>query len=958
MTGSEPRVTRREEEVLVALGERLTNAEIAARLYLSERTVESHVSSLLRKFAAANRLELSDIARAQASASRRSGGSALPAPIELLANPDGYCGREDERRRLRALWDAAAAGVLRVGVISGEAGIGKSRLVAEVAAEAHAAGARVLFGANFEDVERPFAPLAQAIAADAASLSDVDLRTRVGNAAEALARVVPELADRLGVASDALVFDAASARADAYAGIHSYFQRAAADQSLVLVVEDAHWASSTTLGALHYLASVGAHTRLLVLITTRDGAPDLHEALKVFLADLQRVPGVERVALSGLDPEAVATLLAFLGARMDPALTAAETGGNPLFVQEVASSGDGAAGGSLASLLTRRNALVDQPTSEVLDAGAVIGAEFDAQVIAAALGRDVVEVIEALDRGEAAGLVVGTTGRATQYGFTHALFRNARYDAIPNAKRLALHGRVATSLAARADDDRVIPELAHHACVAAPLGGASDAVHYASRAAQLAEAALAFDEAATMYRRALDVVDLIDPPDSQLRLALSIRLGEVVQGAGQGGFEEILIEAAHQARRLNDPHALAEVGWAMVKYGGPRHPERDAEFVSITKEALRELGPAPTAARARTLAAASEDLCFTDPTQASVLAHEALAIARRVGDPTTLGHVLLSFRVAADTPGDPQARHPTADELIAVGQQTDQPTFKMLGLFHRAVSFRGEGNLKAANEAIDDAIALRGDRTLPPTYMAALVMFESTRHILDGDLAQAEVVANDVWALETPGFTPMNWYGPALLVIRHSQDRLGELLPLVEPAVDQPGIGEIYRAALSLSYAHVGRVDDARALLREFADTNFGGVARNFAWLASLYAFAETAELVGDVDAARQLLELLGPFTGLVADLPQTVVGTIDLAIAQCALTGGAVALAEEAAARAVDASRLRGTPILLGRELVRLAAARKASRDEYEALVSEARELAARHGAALIERELAFYDL
>jgi hypothetical protein len=399
----------------------------------------------------------------------------------------------------------------------------------------------------------------------------------------------------------------------------------------------------------------------------------------------------------------------------------------------------------------------------------------------------------------------------------------------------------------------------------------------------------------------------------------------------------------------------------MVKYGGPRHPTRDAEFVAIAQDALRELGPAPTAARARTLAAASEDLCFTDPAQASVLAHEALAIARRIDDPVTLGHVLLSFRVAADTPGNPQARHPTADELLAVGQKTGQPTFKMLGLYHRAFSFRGEGNLKAANDAVDDAVALRGERALPPTYMAAVMMFQATREALIGNLERAEAIANDVWALESDGFAPMNWYGPAVMMIRYVQGRLPELLPLIEPAVEQPGIGEIYRAALSAAYAHAGRLDEATAILRRFADAGFSGVARNFSWLASLLAFAETAEITGDAEAAGQLIDLLGPFTGLIADLPQTVIGSVDLAIAQCALTLGAVSLADEAATRAVDASRQRGTPIFLARELVRLAAARQRAGEPADVvvpLVAEARALAAKTGAALVERELERYGL
>lgn len=945
------KVTRREADVLAALGKRLTNAEIATQLYLSERTVESHVSSLLRKLGATNRLELADIAATQGPTA-----TPLPAPLELLADPDGYCGREPERADLRDVWARAAGGLMLTCAVTGEAGIGKSRLVAELAVEVHDAGGRVIFGASFDRVERPFEPFVQAIVADAQRLSDAELRERAGASAESLARVMPELAARLGVDTDGVVFDPISAQTDAFASLHAYLRNAAVQRPTLLVIEDTHWATSSTLDALRYLTAVGGRAPLLTVLTSRDVAPDMHDDLVVFFSDLSRMPSFSRVSLRGLGSDEVAALISALGSDVDPTAAVAETGGNPLLVREVARGGEAA---SLPSLLARRNALLDDAAGALLDAAAVIGAEFDADLVAATVDQPLTLALDALEQGEAAGLVVATPGRPGQFAFVHALFCSARYDALSSSKRLGLHGRVVAALERRGPDPRVVPELARHACIAAPVGDAHRALSYATQAAELAEEALAFNEAAHHYRSALEVIDLFDPPDPHARLAVSIRLGEVMQGGGQPGYEAILVDAARTARELGDAQALAEAGWAMVKYGGPRHPSRDAEFVEIAQEALRELGPAPTAARARTLAAASEDLCFTDPVQASVLAHEALAIARRLEDPVTLGHVLLSYRVSACTPGNDQARHPTADELVAIGQRTRQPTFTMLGLYHRAFSYRAEGNLVAANEAIDDALVLKGNRALPPTYDAAVTLFQSTRRLLVGDLEGAEAIANEVWDLASDGFAPANWYGPGVLMVRHSQDRLTDLLPLIEPAVEQPGIGEIYRAAQSVAYAHAGRIDEASAIIGAAAATGFASVPRNFSWLASVIAYAETAEMVGDRHAAALLLDLLSPYAGKLGDLPQTVVAPVDLALAQCALAAGAVSVADAAASRAAASSRRRDTPIYLGRELVRLAAARsRAGATDVADLVNEARTISDKTGAALIQRELAFYDL
>ncbi|MBA2607395.1 MAG: hypothetical protein H0U92_00470, partial [Actinobacteria bacterium] len=247
------------------------------------------------------------------------------------------------------------------------------------------------------------------------------------------------------------------------------------------------------------------------------------------------------------------------------------------------------------------------------------------------------------------------------------------------------------------------------------------------------------------------------------------------------------------------------------------------------------------------------------------------------------------------------------------------------------------------------------------TYAAAVTMFRATRHAMLGELDAAEAVANEVWALESEGFSSVNWYGPGVLMIRHSQNRLAELLPLIEPAVEEPGIGEIYRAALAVAYAHAERPDEAQVILSSFAASRFSTVPRNFSWLASLLGFAEAAEMLGDRDAANQLLDMLGPYTGLIADLPQTVIGAVDLAIAQVALTAGAVSLAHEAATRAAAASRQRDTPIFRGRELVRVAAARLLSgapSAEIAPIVAEARAISAATGAHLIDRELRRYEL
>lgn len=911
-------VTRREREVLAALAERLTNAELAARLSLSERTVESHVSSLLRKLNSSNRQELAVRSKELLPDATTAGPTPLPSMLALLSDAGRHVGREEQSSHLDQVWRRVVAGQTLMFVLAGEAGIGKSRLVAELAARLHGEGNHVLLGSCTEGSQQPYEPFAQAIQADLETFSA-----------------------RAGVLSD----------------LHGYLRRAAVAPTL-LVVEDVHWATATTLDALRHIARTGGPEPLLIVLTARDVAPDLDDALTVFLADLAPLPTVEQIRLTGLAPHEIAELVGALGSDADPAEVGAQTDGNPLLIREVVSRHDVPVGGSLTGLLLRRYGLLDDESLAVLDVAAVLGATFDADVLAAAADRSPGETLESLDRAADVGLVVCDQGRPMRWSFIHALFRAARYEQIPPSRRMSLHWSVALALRDRTSDPTLRSELARHACIAAPVGDPRSAIAWAIDAAASAEASLAFSEAADHYRQAIEVADLLRPPDPALRLRLTIHLGELLQAAGDPSYREILATAARTARAAGDAQTLAEVAWAMMHYGTPgigrtEHPD----LASVAEDALRAIGPEPSATRARTLAVVAEELCLVDGARAAVLAHEARAIARQLDDPITLGHVLLSYRIAARTPDNVEARHSTADELIGIGQRTGRSTFTILGLWARAWSAREAGDLAAADAAIDQSLALRGDRTLPGAYVAAGTLFRSTSQALSGDLATSERTAATVLGMATNGFDPTHWHGPTTAMLRHTQARLPELIPLLEAAADERVIGTVYRAGLAVAYAHAGRVEDARTIVQEMVADDLGSLPWNFTWLATLVALAEAAELTAESTAARILAGALEPYSGRLADLPQGVIAPVDFALAQLALTRGELAEAAGWATTAIAASRARRTPIFLARELVRLAAA-VAGRSDVEPIVAEALTIADHTGALLVRREAEWYEL
>jgi predicted ATPase/DNA-binding CsgD family transcriptional regulator len=432
----QPQVTPRERDVLALLGQRLTSPEIAERLYVSPRTVETHVASLLRKFAAANRRELAQRAAEFLIANETPyAGTRMPTQLTLAVDRSALVGRREEIDRVLGLWASACDGTTRTVLVAGEAGVGKTRLVAEVARRVHAGGAQVLHGSCFEDARSPYGPFAAAIAGDARDLPATEVRRRAGVNGAAVSRVAPELAAALDVpGADATHTNETHVAVDAIVG---YLRRAADAAPLLIVIEDLQWSSDDTRDVLHQIVRTSTRDRLLVLATVRDALPELDDNLSTFVSDLVRAAAVETVPLRGLTRGEVAQLLVELGHRADPDRVFAETGGNPLFVTELARDGTATIGGSLTALLARRYGRLDSDDLALLDIAAVLGTEFDADLLAAAAGRPIGAVVESLELTEAAGL----TQRAElpgRFAFVHALFRTVRYDALGPARRMRL----------------------------------------------------------------------------------------------------------------------------------------------------------------------------------------------------------------------------------------------------------------------------------------------------------------------------------------------------------------------------------------------------------------------------------------------------------------------------------------------------------------------------------------
>ena len=371
---------------------------------------------------------------------------------------------------------------------------------------------------------------------------------------------------------------------------------------MLVVIEDVHWSTASTRDSLRYLARLGSAAPALLVLTSRDSAPDLDDALAGFLAELGRQPCVEVISLSALTEDDVAGLLAVTGRGRPAEEVYAATGGNPLLALEASSSDHRV--NSVSSLLSARFDRLAPAEMELLDVAVVIGSEFHADLVAAAAGRDLGSVLEALESAEDAGLITSDPREPLRFSFVHALFRTVRYDSMRTSTRLRLHGAIAAVLRPRADDERVLPVLAHHACAAAPLGHAEDAVMLARSAGHLARRRRGYDEAAEQYERALALLELIpSAAASRLGLLLRMDLATALFDGGRPAGWPLLQAAIEEARQHADDEALANATIALSGItGSPSIGGRvDDDIATMFSEALDRVPAEPSPLRARLL---------------------------------------------------------------------------------------------------------------------------------------------------------------------------------------------------------------------------------------------------------------------------------------------------------------------------------------------------------------------
>jgi AAA ATPase domain len=751
-----------------------------------------------------------------------------------------FVGRAGTLARLDAALPGGGRRLPSVVLVAGEAGMGKTALLARFADRVAARGARPVWGTCWDGERAPaFWPWTQALRA----LLDGDPGLSAGAAPE-LGYVLPEW----GTAGDGTqlrIFDAV-------AGV---LGRAAAAAPLVVVLDDLQWADRSTVDLLRYLCGNPLAGPVLLLGAYR---PD--EAGGI----LGALPAADRVTLGGLSEGEVAELVGDAG--LAP-LVHRRSGGHPFFARELAQvlateGPDAPVPAAVREAIARRAARLSPPAARLLEVAAVAGPRLRPDVLAEAGGEDPARTADLLAEGTAAGLLTAT-------GFAHDLYREAVYAALPPARRLDLHHRVGRALAHRRDRGGAVfaAELARHFASAAPVAGAGPAFAWARLAAEDDAARFAFAEGADHLRRARSAVTDagLAPPDADLVDLLAAEADLRLRAGDAATARELLDLAWDRVRDGADPARMATVVLGYEGHGA-RFAMPRTDLVSAlerTRAALAGAGGAGTAAEARVTAALARQLQHSvarERHRAGPLAERAVAVARDLDDPAILADCLLALHDSLWTAGTAPRRVAITAEMAALAGRCGDRERHAQALLLAATAHLENGSpaFRAALAEYRDATA----RLRQPRHDYLLRTREAALALLDGDIEGGERASAEAAALgERVGDADAgNVRMSQRLEVARARAEPAELRAMAAEAVAWWVGAPAHAHAVAAGFAaRAGDLDAARREVDTVLALDDWHADRSYLWSVFVGELVTAAIALDDRALCRRLLDNLTP---------------------------------------------------------------------------------------------------
>lgn len=815
-----------------------------------------------------------------------------------------FVGRERELVALQHQLQAAAAGAGSVALVAGEAGIGKTRLVTELADRAQQEGWTVLAGrAHQADGMPPYLPWVDALRGYVRNAPATTLREALGDYGAEVAMLVRELRTRLPDLPEPPAASAATERYRLFEAVCEFIVAIArgvaaapagtldgspSRAGLLLVLDDLHWADAPSLLLLSHLARRLRDAPLLVAGTFRDDEVDRGHPLAALLAELVREQAGEQIVLRGLEQEDIARFIELTAPSAESAaaaraagLTSAvyrETEGNPLFVTELvrllAAEGRLVQAAALPARLTvpqtvrqvigRRLDRLSADCNAALTLAAVAGREFDLVVVERAGELRGDRLLEAFEEAEAARVIAAVPTAPGRYNFTHPLIRDTLYEQILTSRRVRLHRQVGEALEAfhSANPEPRLTELAYHFYQAAPGGDAAKAIAYARQAGDRSLALFAYEEAIRLHEIALQALTLVEGDTRAERCGLLLALAGAQTRAGQTTTaKETFRRAAELARALGNAEHLAV---AALGYGGYRGIPGlvDGVLVALLEEASAALGEVQSGLQARVLARLAMELYHSDDRERrAALSRQAVAIARDAGDQAALAAALVGRHYALHEPENLPERRAAAEGLIRLAESAGDREVALQGHYLAVIDALEAGDIGAvdANIAAHDRIA---QEVRQPLYTWRTDLLLAMQAQLEGRFAESRTFAQRAYEVSQRAqiANSVPAYGTQLAVLTLEVGGFEKIESLYQRFIEQFPTMVAYKAGLTIQLARMGRTAEARALFDELAVADFLDLRHDDSYLTTLTCLAEIGVILGDVRRAAGLYPLLLPY--------------------------------------------------------------------------------------------------
>jgi class 3 adenylate cyclase len=819
-----------------------------------------------------------------------SGAGDWPLPAVLRSVPPvSYVGRVEERAALEEAVNLTRSGQRQMVLLSGEPGIGKTRLASYAAHHAYSDGFAVCWGTCSEELAVPYEPWI-GISAHVVEHAPQELLERHAKRhGGELVRLARGLRERIPDLPEPQTSDPETERYLLFSAVAGLLGEVAEDVPLCVVLDDLHLADAQSLALLKHLLRTLEQGALQVIATFRDSELGKDHPLMSVLADLRSMQGVQRVALQGLGADEVAEIIsAVAGHELDrdglrlAAEIAQETDGNPFFVAEIlrglSESGalvfDEDAGRwsvdrsvgialpeSVREVIERRVERLGEETLEALRIAAVIGRTFDLELLSTIVDANESALLDRLEAAVAASVLAESSEQVGRFRFAHALISQTLYEGIGATRRARLHQRVAQALddLYGADPRDHLAELALHWRLAAVSVDKAKAADYALKAGQQALQNLAPSEALKLFSDAIELTN----EGSGERCEALIGLGVAQRETGDGAYRETLLEASRIASTLRDAELAASAALANSRGWFSMIGGIDEERIDAIERALQLDDPPDAARRARLLALEALERHYDpDFARRKALADEALALARSAGDARTLAEVLLRASYAYWTAETLEQRAAFVREFVECAETLRDPVLDYWVHYLTFVIQVEAGEFERARDALERA-QLAAEELGQPGVKWLATFSRAAWELMHGDLAGGERLVELAFQIGREAGEPdaIIMYGVQLNLLRLYQGRGEELLASLEKSVGTSAIAG-WKAALPQLMAWTGRGPESRAILERGASVRFAEVPWQQSRSTALAFYADAAVQTGNSSAASILYELIEPWAG------------------------------------------------------------------------------------------------